>query len=49
MTSKLNLLLTVPQGSVTATSLGIDGYAWHRSPGSGRLPRAGGRPGASAI
>lgn len=34
--SKLNLLLTVPQGSVTATSLGLDGYTWHRSPGSGK-------------
>ncbi|HEY3447943.1 MAG TPA: hypothetical protein VGK67_16425 [Myxococcales bacterium] len=33
---KLNLLLTVPQGSVTATNLGIEGYTWHRSPGSGK-------------
>jgi hypothetical protein len=34
--SKLNLLLSLPQGAVTATSLGVDGFAWHRSPGSGR-------------
>jgi len=36
MTSSLNLLLTVPHGSITATNLGIDGYSWHRSPGSGK-------------
>lgn len=36
MTAKLNLLLNVPQGSITATSLDIDGFAWHRSPGSGK-------------
>ncbi|MGC4113840.1 MAG: hypothetical protein QM765_04125 [Myxococcales bacterium] len=34
--SKLNLLLTVPQGAITATNLGIEGYTWHRSPGSGK-------------
>ena len=33
---KLNLVLAVPQGSIIATSLGIDGLAWHRSPGSGK-------------
>lgn len=34
--SQLNLILSVPQGTITATSLGIDGFAWHRSPGSGK-------------
>jgi hypothetical protein len=33
---QLNLVLTVPHGSVVATSLGVDGFAWHRSPGSGK-------------
>lgn len=32
----LNLILTIPQGVVTATSLGIAGLARHRSPGSGK-------------
>ena len=36
MSSMPSLLLNVPQGSITATSLGIDGFAWHRSPGSGK-------------
>jgi hypothetical protein len=31
---QVNLLLSLPQSFVTATSLGIDGFAWHRSPGS---------------
>ncbi|MBI5547733.1 MAG: hypothetical protein HY901_27950 [Deltaproteobacteria bacterium] len=35
--AKLNLVLTVPQGTITATSLGIDGFTWHRSPGAGRF------------
>lgn len=30
------LILTLPHGNVTATSLGIDGLAQHRSPGSGK-------------
>lgn len=33
---RLNLVLTVPHGSVIATSLGVDGLAHHLSPGSGR-------------
>lgn len=33
---RLNLVLTIPHGSVIATSLGIDGLAHHLSPGSGR-------------
>ena len=33
---KLNLILVAPGGIITATSLGIEGYAWHRSPGSGK-------------
>jgi len=33
---QVQLLLSLPQGSITATSLGVDGYAWHRSPGSGK-------------
>ena len=32
----INLVLTIPQGAITATSLGIDGLARHRSPGSGK-------------
>jgi hypothetical protein len=32
----VNLVLTIPQGSVIATSLGLEGLAWHLSPGSGR-------------
>jgi hypothetical protein len=32
----LNLILTLPHGVVTATSLGIEGFARHRSPGSGK-------------
>lgn len=32
----VNLILTIPQGVVTATSLGIQGLARHRSPGSGK-------------
>jgi hypothetical protein len=32
----LNLILTLPHGVVTATSLGIEGFAHHRSPGSGK-------------
>ncbi len=32
----LNLVLSIPQGSITATSLGIEGLARHRSPGSGK-------------
>jgi hypothetical protein len=31
-----NLILTLPQGSITATSLDIEGFARHRSPGAGR-------------
>jgi hypothetical protein len=34
--STLNLILTLPHGVVTATSLGIEGFARHRSPGSGK-------------
>lgn len=32
----INLILAVPQGVITATSLGVEGLAWHRSPGSGK-------------
>jgi hypothetical protein len=31
-----NLILTLPHGVITATSLGIEGFARHRSPGSGK-------------
>jgi len=31
-----NLILTLPHGVITATSLGIAGFARHRSPGSGK-------------
>lgn len=33
--SQRHLVLSLPQGTVTATSLGVDGLAWHRSPGTG--------------
>jgi len=33
---RLNLVLTIPHGSVIATGLGVDGLAHHLSPGSGR-------------
>lgn len=36
---QVNLVLNIPHGSVTATSLGIEGYALHRSPGSGKYFR----------
>ncbi|MHB8093795.1 MAG: hypothetical protein ACYDH0_02530 [Candidatus Aminicenantales bacterium] len=36
---QVNLILNIPHGSVTATSLGIEGYALHRSPGSGKFFR----------
>ncbi len=36
MDREINLVLNIPNGSVTATSLGIAGYAKHRSPGSGK-------------
>jgi len=34
--NKAQLILTLPHGNVTATSLGIDGLAKRRSPGSGK-------------
>lgn len=34
--SNLNLILSVPQGAVTATSMGVEGFARHNSPGSGK-------------
>jgi hypothetical protein len=33
---RLNLVLTIPHGSVIATGLGVEGLAHHLSPGSGR-------------
>ncbi len=33
---QVNLILNIPHGSVTATGLGIEAYALHRSPGSGK-------------
>jgi len=33
---QLNLVLTLPQGALTATNLGIEGFGWHRRPGSGK-------------
>ncbi len=35
--NELNLILTVPQGVLTATDLGVEGFARHVSPGSGRF------------
>jgi hypothetical protein len=37
--SEINLVLTIPQGIITATSLGLEGFAKHRSPGSGKFYR----------
>lgn len=34
--AETQLILTVPQGHITATSLGVEGLARHRSPGSGK-------------
>lgn len=36
MTSSIQLILSMPAGTITATSLGVEGFAWHRSPGSGK-------------
>src|SRR5512136_756183 len=36
VTKDLHLILIIPHSIVTATSLGIEGYARHRSPGSGK-------------
>ncbi|HRY61598.1 MAG TPA: hypothetical protein P5266_05315 [Candidatus Fermentibacter sp.] len=33
---EVHLVLSIPQGVITATSLGIEGLALHRSPGSGK-------------
>jgi hypothetical protein len=32
----VNLVLNLPQGVITATSLGVSNFAWHRSPGTSR-------------
>jgi hypothetical protein len=37
--SDLNLILTVPYGLIVATSLGLEGFAKHRSPGSAKYFR----------
>jgi len=37
--SDLNLILTVPYGIIVATSLGMEGFAKHRSPGSAKYFR----------
>ena len=37
--TNLNLILTLPYGSLIATSLGLEGLAWHLSPGSGKFFR----------
>ena len=34
---QLNLILSLPQGAITATNLGVEGFAWHRRPGSGKF------------
>ena len=36
MVKELHLILIIPHGFVIATSLGIEGYARHQSPGSGK-------------
>jgi hypothetical protein len=35
----MNLVLTLPHGSLIATNLGLEGLAWHLSPGSGKFFR----------
>ena len=35
--SEPNLILTIPYGIIVATGLGLEGYAKHRSPGSGKF------------
>lgn len=57
--NEVNLVLTIPHGSLIATSLGIPGLAWHLSPGSGRhfrgrsvfvdLAVSGGKPAFSFL
>jgi hypothetical protein len=37
--SEINLVLALPHGIITATSLGLEGFARHRSPGSGKFFR----------
>jgi len=37
--SELNLVLSIPHGIVTATSLGLEGFVRHRSPGSAKFFR----------
>jgi len=32
--SNVNLVMSLPNGMITATSLGVPGFAWHRSPGT---------------
>ena len=32
--SDINLVLNLPTGVITATSLGVTGLAWHHSPGT---------------
>ena len=32
----INLVLSLPNGAITATSLGVPNFAWHRSPGTSR-------------
>jgi hypothetical protein len=32
----INLVLNLPNGVITATSLGVSNFAWHRSPGTSR-------------
>lgn len=34
--ANLNLVLSLPHGMVTATSLGLSGFVWHQSPGTAR-------------
>jgi hypothetical protein len=35
--ANVKLILTIPQGALVATSLGVEGFAQHRSPGAGRF------------
>ena len=52
--ARVDLIATLPQGALVATSLGIEGFGWHRSPGSAKffhgrsiflsVPHADGKP-----
>ncbi len=58
-TPKISLIATLPHGALVATSLTIEAFGWHRSPGSAKyfhgrsvildLPHANGKPSFSFL